>query len=984
MNRYVELAITLATVVSAVVIFLYASGFKSYLKLHISKLKIKKPIIFQMAVGAIMTTVILANWFTQFYTIEVFSYFLNLNEGLESFLHTTRGVVDLNTGFQSIFSTSIAITNFFVRPIIAFLGIYLMYVTLNYLLCEIHEKFQSVRADRSILTYYYFTGIFIHIFVNTFLYAQSDIVLQNALVLSLESLAYITMGLLVLIYIRRKEIDFYFQAQGGMLSKLESYILNKSLALILAGIVFYNVLLLPKNFGFIFFKPWLVSFAVLTISVLGIVYAVRKWLFRNLLGALVDIVASSDKNKPFYQIHLNKRVLKYIGSVIAIGVLIAILTSISKLAFIFWITILAFLVVQFFVLLLAPVALVEGAFLASRKEGGLKSLPFKFWKSNYKFISLCLLKASLPLIGVLLIAFTLYTLNPLSTSNYSVMVSDSLLDESGELVLMNFNEQSHPAVEIEGTEWLNRMIIAQEDTRFSNRDNWLFSYNNMHGLNLTNFKGSNLLNQIIKNLSFTDSSDPFSALRKLVELSPSYMLSNKYSSAQLLKMYNTIAGFGDGNGYRGSYLASYRLFNKPLNGLNELEQLLLVETLKYSKGLVVEGSSVLTNEFENRAEDVKKKLINKLISFEKKGHISKLELRRIRRQPLRLNIKNFKGKSKNRKITDNSMSTGTRLFINKPPEGKTSISSISVKSLNAAKIADSLFKIRMRKYLTIGDYKLMNFAIIVDIKKGKVIGHWGANDITSDYTTGAESFGFQFEAGSTMKSLFTALALSRGLNSNDLLYDGPLKGRFSPKNYNRYSYNSISIERALAKSCNICFANMPNVDYPNAIKDLDKLLAEVGAEDGPHDINIILGYNKISIYNLARLYQALFNEGELENLDECLECEVRDLPVFSSENANQVKQWLAATVEYGSAAHLKQILPNNEQFYAKTGTSNSATRGWTILANDDILIVSMVTYMNTKDSQSPFQNTPHIPDRSGGRSAGFFAAYLMNELLKSN
>ncbi len=982
MNRYAELIVTLSVVITAIVFYVYASGFKAYLKLHISKLKLKKPIIFQMTVWTIMAAAILVNWFSQYYSIEIFSYFLNLNNGLESFFHTIRGVIDLNSGFQSIFDIPKAIMNFLVRPIIAFSGTYLMYLTLNYLLCEVYQKFQSVKADRSILTYFYFTGIFIHLVINTFLYAQSDIVFQNALVLSLESLAYITIGIMVLMYIRRDEIQDYFQIHGGQLNKLESQVLNKPIALILIGLFVYNILLLPKNFGFIFFKPKEASLILLILSAFGIAYAMRKWLFRNLLGALVDIVASSDKNKPFHKVHFNRKVLKYTGLIIALGVLAAILTSISKLAVIFWLTILAFLAVNLVILLLALVALIEGAFLASTKEENLRSLPFKFWKFNYKFISLCILKASIPLIGVLLIAFSLYTISPLNSSNYSTMVSDSLLDESGELILVNFKGQSHPAVEIEGTEWMNRMIIAQEDRMFSNRDSWLFSYNNMHGLNLTNFKGSNLLNQIVKNLSFTDSSDPFSALRKLAELSPSYMLSNKYSTPELLKMYNTIAGFGDGNGYRGSYLASYRLFDRPLRDLNELEQLLLVETLKYSKGLSIEEKLVFTNNFEERTIDIKKRLVNKLMRFEKKGLVTELELRRIRRQPLRFNVQDFKDISKNGKIATNTMSTGTRLFIGKTLKEKTSFTSITVKNLVSAKNADSLFRIKMRRHLIKDDYSLMNIAIAIDIKSGKIISHWGNNNVNSDYTTGNNNFGFQFEAGSTMKPLFSALALNRGLDRNDLLFDGPLRGRFSPKNYTSYSFKYHSVEWCLAKSLNVPCANMLNVDYPNTIKDLDQILKEVDAESGPHDINVILGYNKISINNLGSLYQALFNKGKMKKLTLLNEDDNEEKQIFDFNHANQVKQWLAATVDYGSASHLKQLLPSNETFYSKTGTSNSATRGWSILANQDILIVSMVTYMNTKDDNNQFKDTPAIPGRSGGHSAGWFAGYLMQELLK--
>jgi membrane peptidoglycan carboxypeptidase len=970
-----------------VVIYLKASGFSRYLALHLSNLKVilKRPFKFESQVAFIALVCMISNWFFQYYSIELISYILNFTKGIEEFQHTTRGVIDLNNNYQGITWIKV-IVNGFVRPLVAFAGIAIMYETLNFVLFSIAKKFPLILRDRSSLTFYTMSGVFLHIGITSIFYAQSNIVARNVLVLILESIAYITICILFLAYKRRIDIVHYINAPGGNLNRVEKLALHNPAILIFIGICIYNVMLLPKNVGMPFYKPEEFSFFLLLISLLLITYFTRKHLFKNLLAALVDIIVSSDRNQPYSPKSLNIRVVKKILLILGVGLCIVFFTSISKLAFVFWIGLSIFALLQMSIFGLGSIAFMETIGLAIKKSKSVM-FPLLIWKKNYKFYSVLVSQAVLPLIVILLVCFTLYTLAPLPSANYRKMVSNTLLDSSGELVQVDFKNQILPAVEmrVENT-WLNRMIIAQEDNHLRARCGWLPHYNNFNGLNITNFFGSNILNQLSKQLSFYDSKEPITPIRKLNELSLGVILSNSYSTDELLRMYTTISGFGDGQGYRGAYLASYRLFNKDINKLNQLEILLLVETLKFSKGMLVNGKFTSTNDYESNKRDIRDFLTTKLQNFKNKGHLTEKEYKRIRRKPLRLSVQNLVALANNEQetITTPVMSTGTRHFLSAAPKGKTTISSINVEALQAARSADSLFDIEMSSHKTKGGFKLINLGIAIDIKRAKVISHWGEDNVLADYTRGNKRYGFTFNPVSTNKPLFMALALNNGLKPTDKLYDGP-RNKWSPRNHDHYTFEYKDLEWCLAESPNVPYFNMPiTVNVSQTIKDFEVILKEIGADAGPFDQNITLGYNSISIFDLSRLYLALFNDGQLKNLNAYAEHELKSLPIFKSQNANQVKEWLRATTKYGTGKHLKSLLPANDTFYSKSGTSNiNANTGWYVLANDDILIVSMVTYMNPNNLEDPFKDRPSIPYRSGAKTAGYFSLYFMKELLKT-
>ena len=73
-----------------------------------------------------------------------------------------------------------------------------------------------------------------------------------------------------------------------------------------------------------------------------------------------------------------------------------------------------------------------------------------------------------------------------------------------------------------------------------------------------------------------------------------------------------------------------------------------------------------------------------------------------------------------------------------------------------------------------------------------------------------------------------------------------------------------------------------------------------------------------------------------------------------------------------------RMLPDGRRYYGKSGTSDNAIHGYTILSDGNILVVAYVTYGKVKENYLELNNTPPIPYGSGVRSAGVLAAYLYN------
>ncbi len=973
MDKYIPLLLIWVSVPTSIIIFLWFAGFKKYLVYYGKMLrKIDSKPIFFATLFFICLTLIIFNIIWQYYAVELGSYFLNINRGLENWLHTTRGTVDMiNNHYQTIFDIPMAVTNLILRPSVAFFGLYVMYYMIEYVLAKISYSNPSLLQRKS-LTHWFFSAVFIHILINIIIQAQVEIAVQNSIVLFAESIAYVFAAVLILCYTRKDEIFDLLNRKGISVNKYEQFSFTRLWVLYLGSLVFYNLLLLPKNTSLPFLPSKVVAFTLFFVFLLGIWHLVRHYVFRNYLRYLVDSIASDEEGIAITTKFQNMSLKKSLLYAILVGLLFLIAVN-PNWHIALWMAALFFLFICLIWIGLLITAAIESTFVG-RHSREMAKLPFLYLRRKMKAINFSILIGITPALLIFLSAFTIYTFVPLESSFYDGMVSKAIIDQDDNLIALETRSNT-PAIEHSGTDFLRRVIVAREDQNFFRRNERWFSYDQMSGLNLAFLGGSNLCSQIVKNLSFPECDFPTSLLRKIVELSPSYTLNQKYDTDELLTIYTTIAGFAGGKGDRGVYFASQRVFGEPISHLNELEQFFLVRTLPNPYGFSVDGKFIPTSEFSKNPIELKKMLIRLASIYTEKGFITDREMRKMQRQ--QLNFSNQKTKP-----FPEIMSIGTAEMIkdkfrNDTLLAKTERTTLSLEGIKAAKVSDSLFRNRFRSNLKKGKYELLNLSVAIDLSNGKLISHWGGDEVVTDFTSDK----FTFESSSLMKIIFAAVALDFGLDSNKPLYNGKIAGRFHPKNINGYTNTYIPISKAFWDSDNIPFANA-QINYPTVLAATDNVLEKVGADSGPHDINLILGYNKISLMQMSTLLTAIFNSGKgikphfLENEN------VEEIDLFKIQHSEQVKEWLAGTINYGTTKHLKQLLPEGI-YYSKTGTSNNSDRGWCMIATDSIMVISLVTYFDPKaDSDKIFHNTPVIPNKTGGHSAGYMSAYLMNELLK--
>ena len=83
----------------------------------------------------------------------------------------------------------------------------------------------------------------------------------------------------------------------------------------------------------------------------------------------------------------------------------------------------------------------------------------------------------------------------------------------------------------------------------------------------------------------------------------------------------------------------------------------------------------------------------------------------------------------------------------------------------------------------------------------------------------------------------------------------------------------------------------------------------------------------------------------------------------------------------GTGTSIKRLLPEGKVFYAKTGTSDKAIHGYTVLSDGNILIVAWVSYGQNNNGRLEFNTAQEIPFGSGAKSAGLLAGMIYKHLL---
>ena len=540
-------------------------------------------------------------------------------------------------------------------------------------------------------------------------------------------------------------------------------------------------------------------------------------------------------------------------------------------------------------------------------------------------------------------------------------------------------------------------LLQQEDRGFMRQRSALPNGSNWFGLSfaaLARFMshgggGSNLNMQLIKNEAYQGRRVQ-DVQRKFYELIAAFQLSLKMPARDIMTLYLSRVPMYGGSDFKGLYMASMEAFGLPPNQLNDLQSLLLIWSLKNSNSFrLLNGDRVQYPELYRYEPAVKRVLVKRFELWYRQGLLDEVDLKTISRQKLDL-------LGPNRELP---LEVSTREFLKKAfaKEAGVIATSLSESAQDAVQRASQRFAREFRNELKKGEFTLAYSSIAVEVATGRIIAHQSHGPSTTDLV----DFGHGYPVGSLMKPSIIMSLLESGFEPSEIqLYDGKMAHPVAPNFSHSYSNRKVGIEKMLALSLNAPFNNIIELADPAELfKKNETFFAEMGIGRDPaidlnhekkrvlNQINYPLGNRRMTLLEVAQVYQVIFNKGIWIPLSVSgIDGSATDLPgesirIYKKQHCEVVKKAMAGTIRYGTGWRLKSKLPKNRTFYAKTGTSDKATHGWTVLSDGKTLIVSWLSYGSLTGKQLDFNDKKMaIPYGSGSRSAGVLAAMVYKEL----
>ncbi len=219
-------------------------------------------------------------------------------------------------------------------------------------------------------------------------------------------------------------------------------------------------------------------------------------------------------------------------------------------------------------------------------------------------------------------------------------------------------------------------------------------------------------------------------------------------------------------------------------------------------------------------------------------------------------------------------------------------------------------------------------ALLVDTQDMNVISSIGSADFNDRSINGqVDGTRAKRSPGSTLKPFVYALALDQGLiHPLSMLGDAPVNfGSYAPDNFDRDFRGPISARDALRLSRNIPAIKLAAQLQAPDLYDFLKNAGVTGLRDkASYGLSLVLGGAEVTPRELAMLYGALANDGDLRPLVYQLsETEPDDRKrLFSPEASFMTLDMLADRPRINTVAQDRIV-------YWKTGTSNGFHDAWT-------------------------------------------------------
>lgn len=234
------------------------------------------------------------------------------------------------------------------------------------------------------------------------------------------------------------------------------------------------------------------------------------------------------------------------------------------------------------------------------------------------------------------------------------------------------------------------------------------------------------------------------------------------------------------------------------------------------------------------------------------------------------------------------------------------------------------------------------------------------------------------QAGSTLKPFFFAVALDNGLTPESRIVDQPIAfGDYRPRNYDEKFHGTVTLQKALEQSYNVCTLRM--VHEMGLEPTLDRVREFDCTADGPHWelppwLPTVLGSSGTTPMELAAAYRAFANLGVVSDpstIRSVVNAQGRPVPLpqhpgadlLADRTAAWMTQMMMGVMTHGSGRHARELLPDSwkDCVAGKSGTTSDSRDAWFAGFTPDHVVVVFLGFDRP---------VPLGPGRSGGNSAG--------------
>lgn len=717
------------------------------------------------------------------------------------------------------------------------------------------------------------------------------------------------------------------------------------------------------------------------VLVLGIAYLVLRRVFSKTWNLMGTIVFDTSMNNNLVKWKFGKKAggkfAKYGGLALLVLTLAAVtLFGVFHLRLLFMFMLIALLIlvgVAVVSLLTYGITLLIGTIVFSIRKQEKGVLKPRLMLSYYGNATLSTLNALKVPFGVVLLAFMLVAFFPKHLDMENVYNNVSVVDTDGNVLYVDEDHARYyvPVSYNELPDFFKRALVAQEDRCFFEQHALMPNKSNWNGISFSFLKsrgGSNLNAQLVKNRTYLEAEGfPRDISRKSADMLGGLMLSEIASPEQIMEDYVNIASFHGARGFCGVNAAALYAFGQPINKLNKLQQLYLINTLPRSVYLKDGKQKIAyTQVQDDSTQMVKDLLLKKAEAWEMSGIITKKELNELRRCNLDFTNRPYRS----------GIPTTTRLRLEKETSDDGRYLCYTTLA-NEEALLRAFDQLQTKPAYRKNGSELQVASLVVEVATGHIIGHYssGVNDYT-DYRNG-------FPIGSLGKPAIITQMLSMGASPNMTLFDGQIGKRKTSKNANHgWTNRQVGITEMLSKSLNAPFNNICDVMNPrNVFMNVENSYGRMGiipeeslCED---TYNYPLGNRQMTVEEVANLYQTLINDGVhipvrmLETADS-----IHEERIYEAHHVEVVKRALSQTVVNGTMKAYRNQLPQGVTFYSKTGTSSRQKDGWNILSDGRILIVTWASYGNLREDHLILGTEPLY----GASTAGLFSVLAYNEL----